>query len=125
MKTPLTRLIIAIVLLASCGKKVDPPKEPDPIAVKIVNWSISNQYNQSRWNVNIDIDKALDEDVTITCVFTSFPENTKVTVPIKLPKGWISWYGVSVEKPATISSGMLSNTQSFTITGTKKYTLTY
>lgn len=118
-------IILSAAMFCACSKKTETPKDPDPIPVKITNWSVSNQWNQSRWNVNVDIDKPLEEEVIITCTFTSWPEQTKVTVPITLPKGWVSWYGISTDKPGTINSGMLSNSISFTIKGSKKYTLTF
>lgn len=118
-------MLFVVFVFASCSKKTEAPTEPDSIPVKITAWTISNQFDQLHWNVNVDIDKELDEDVRIQCVFTTYPERTQVIVPIKLPKGWTSWYGVSAERPETINSCMLSSTQTFTISGIKKYKLTY
>lgn len=117
-------VLLAAITLNSCGKKnVDRPKEPDPIPVKITAWSIGNQTNLSKWNVNVTIDTALTEQVTITCNFTSYPDLTKVEVPIILPAGWKSWYGTAPIAPA--SAGSIGNNPTFTIAGTKKYKLTF
>lgn len=123
MKKQLTLVAILALVIAGCRKQAQPPVEPDPIAVKITAWSIGNQSNLGKWNVNITIDKQLDEQVTITCNFTSYPDLNKVEVPIVLPAGWTSWYGTA--SVAAASAGSVGNNPTFTIKGTKTYKLSY
>ena len=123
MKKLIAIISIIATAMASCSKKSNPLPVPQPTPVKITSWSIGNQANLSVWGVWITIDKALDEDVLITCTFTSFPEQHKVTVPVTFKKGYTSWYGNSTVAPASLSSIGLNPT--FTIKGTKQYTLTW
>lgn len=123
MKKVIAIISIIATAMASCSKKSNPVPVPQPTPVKITAWSIGNQSNLSRWGVFLTIDKALDEDVVITCTFTSWPDQQKVTVPVTFLKGYTNWYGNSTVAPASASSSGLN--PSFTIKGTKQYTLTW
>lgn len=123
MKKLIAIISIIATAMASCSKKSNPVPVPQPTPVKITFWSIGNQSNLSRWGVFITIDKVLDEDVVITCTFTSSPDQQKVTVPVSFLKGYTSWQGSSTVAPASVSSIGLNPT--FTIKGTKQYTLTW